>query len=114
MVKKNARPEGLVYQIVPQLPADLNVEILQRNLIENYSYHGYAESNRPLGFTSIRIGETLWNSFIQLAIYQKQIGDIESSQATIAFVKEKLPLERVASSEKSMERFKSILKMLAE
>ncbi len=108
------RPEGLVWQLVPQSPADLNTEILQRNLIENYSYHGYAKSNRPLGFTSKMIGNNLWNTFLQLAMYQKQIGDIESSQATIAFVKKHIPLERVVRSEKSMERYTNILKQLEQ
>lgn len=113
-LKDFARPEGLVWQLVPQPDAEINIAILQKNLLEIYRYTGYTDQNKTLEFSSKRIGENLWNQFIQLAMVQKELGDTLSAQATIEFMKTHIPLERIVRSDESMERYTNILKHFEE
>lgn len=94
-LKGHSRPEGLVWRLIPQETVELNVEILQDNLFNKYSYRGYADPNIFIDRFSKSVGSKYYQAFLALAQYEFIHEDTAAFIDTFNKMTELLPIERL-------------------
>jgi len=95
-LRDHLRLEGLVWLLVPQAEAVLNVDLLRENLLDRYCYRGYSDPFVTIGSLYTRgTGRNLQVAFYYLASHEMEQGDENACRETIQKLKETVPLDRI-------------------
>lgn len=95
------RLEGLFWRVVPYEHPPVNRGVLQRNLLERFSYRGYADARLPLDDFARTVGRAHRAAFVTLAQAQAAAGDEAACRATRARMLDALPLARLDAGEET-------------
>jgi hypothetical protein len=97
-LRPHSRSEGLVYRLVPQDSALLNVGILRQNLLERYSYRGFAERSVTIEHYTRLYGYSLLHAFHTLGLYEQTRGNTTACEEIKQELEERIPLDRIDPS----------------
>ncbi len=102
----HTRPEGLVYHIVAEDTAQIDLDVLRHNLLNQYSYDGLADSSIPMDKMTRWMATSLYQGFLVLAQSELQEGDTEACRRTLEALEQRVPLDRVNPPEHLTEFLK--------
>jgi Protein O-mannosyl-transferase TMEM260-like len=94
-VKPYIRPEGLVSCLVPSPDAPSDISIMRRNLLERYSYRGYADASVLVDVESKTMGINYLAPCLMLAYSAYQSGNQEEASHIMAHIQKVLPPDRL-------------------
>lgn len=95
-LRDHLRLEGLVWLLVPQEEAVLNVELLGNNLLSHYYYRGYADPSVTISSLYTRgVGMNLQVAFYYLAAGEKGRGNEETCREIIQRMRKLVPFDRI-------------------
>jgi hypothetical protein len=86
--------EGMTFRLVPVSGMALNLEVLHHNLMEKYSFGGYADTNLYIDETSRSMSINYLSGFIQLALALEETGNQLKSREVKRKLIQSLPVER--------------------
>lgn len=93
------RLDGLFWCVVPYEHPPLDRGVLQRTLLEQFSYRGYADPGLPLDDFARTVGRAYRTAFLALAQAQVAAGDEAACRTTRARMLDALPLARLDAGE---------------
>jgi hypothetical protein len=91
-----ARAEGLTHRVIPMREPPVNVDILKKNLLEEYSYRGYNDPDIPMVWTTRNQAVNLCYAFLTLIQAEYDNGNIDKARDVAEKMLMLLPPERVA------------------
>ena len=95
--------EGLAYRFVPTSDPGPAIQALKVNLLEHYSYRGYAEPTVHIDETSGMMSQNLYAAFLTLARAARDNQGSELCTEIIEAMDAVLPLDRLQPSEQIVE-----------
>jgi hypothetical protein len=90
-----ARLDGLFWRVVPRTDPPTNLHVLQANLLETYTYRGYADPRVPLEESSRIIGLHYYAPFVALLQAEAATGDDEGCRRSRETLLRSLPPSRL-------------------
>jgi hypothetical protein len=106
--------EGLAYRVIPTDSYSINIDEMKDNLLNRYQYRGF--NNKRIHIDEVSQGMTMnyLSSFVTLAQGQKETGNNTDCLATLDYMENVLPVERLQLSKEMMSQFTNIIKTLKE
>ncbi len=90
------RPEGLSYRLVPIPGAPMNWELMAHNLLDVYTYRGFADNSVHIDDVSRSMAGNYMGAFVNLVRGYANAGNRAEAERIMARMKELLPPERLA------------------
>lgn len=94
--------EGLAYRFVPAKDPDPDIDALKSNLLEHYSYRGYADRTVHIDETSGWMAQNLFSAFATLAVAVRDSEGPERCTEIIGGMNAVLPTDRLPLSEQAV------------
>lgn len=94
-VKPYIRPEGLVSRLVPSPDAPSDIAVMRHNLLERYSFRGYADESVRIDEESRKMGVNYLSPCLMLAYSAHQSGNQDEVSRIMAKIDESLPPDRL-------------------
>jgi len=98
------RFEGMVWRVVPSAEAASDITVLRRNLLEKYSYRGYADRDVRIDDVSANFGRNYLGSFMHLAAALADRGDTAGVNEVRAKLTQSLPPDRLEPLSPSLKQ----------
>jgi hypothetical protein len=89
------RAEGYASRVVPVASPPLNLAVLKENLLEKYSYAGFADASLPIDPVSRQLAWNLYSVFLQAASWMAITGNRQECANLISQMQVRLPVERL-------------------
>jgi hypothetical protein len=103
-IRNYLRPEGLAFRLIPVPSPPENAEILRENLLERYSYRGYADDDIIPDNVSRQNGFNYLSGFLKLAQISLERDDTDVFQRVKKKIIEFLPPDRLRPLPNSLEK----------
>ena len=102
-VKPYIRSEGLVSRLVPSPEAPSDMAVMRRNLLERYSYRGYADESVRVDEESRKMGINYLAPCLMMAYAAYQSGNQEEASRMMGKIQQSLPPDRLRPLPQSLE-----------
>ncbi|UCF04510.1 MAG: DUF2723 domain-containing protein [bacterium] len=94
-LRPHSRSEGIVHRLVPQDSALLNAGLLRQNLLERYSYRGFADQPATVAPFTRLYGHALLRAFHALGSYEQTRGDTAACLEIKAELEKRIPPDKI-------------------
>jgi hypothetical protein len=96
-LQRYGRLDGLFWRVVPVADPAPDVEVLRTNLLERYSYRGYADPGVELDDVSRNMGRMYAVPFMTLSREERRVRGADRCREAAAKYLEVLPPERLSA-----------------
>jgi hypothetical protein len=88
------RMEGLVYRVVPVPSPKTNIDVLRDNVLERYSYDGFADPGVRVDEQTQMMAYNYYPGFLELIMALQENGDSLAAASAMVTMQTELPVER--------------------